>query len=89
MKVSELIAHLSALPADAEVEITGIFNADLTLRGEDWSEYEDLREVESSNFEVYPDSHNKEKVVIQFYQESPIGRVMHYHGLAQGVCTCI
>jgi hypothetical protein len=89
MKVNELIAQLSTFSVDSEVEIAGIFNADLTPRGEDWSEYENLREVESGDIEIYTDSQDKRKVVIQFYTESPIGKVMQHHGLAQGVCICV
>lgn len=71
MKVNELIKQLSTFHGDCDIQIAGIFNADEVLKADDWSEDENFREVESHDFDIYPEgTKDRSDVVIQFFVES-------------------
>ncbi len=63
MLVSEIIKRLAEFPQNAQVRIVGIVDVDDLPEAEDWSEYEDLREIEDDPFDVYLENG---KVIIQF-----------------------
>ncbi|MNW12404.1 hypothetical protein D3C71_2100810 [compost metagenome] len=65
MKVNELIKILSEFPSNQEIKIVGIVNADELPEGDEWSENENIRDVESDNFDVFLESDNQ--LVIQFF----------------------
>ncbi|MBY9082363.1 hypothetical protein KIH86_13960 [Paenibacillus sp. HN-1] len=65
MKVDKLIEILSELPQNQELKIVGIVNADELPKGDEWSEDEDIRDVESNEFDVFQEDGGN--LVIQFF----------------------